>query len=71
MQTIVGPVVVTKEAALGSICGRLRRDLAAASPIEYAYHARKFEIRSRTQCLAGAMTACSSLDEFASALARQ
>jgi len=33
MQTIVGPVVVTKEGALGSICGRLRRALAAASPI--------------------------------------
>jgi hypothetical protein len=34
-----------------------------------AYYARKVEIRSRTKSLARAMVACSTVDEFASALA--
>ena len=74
MQTIVGPVVVTKEGGFGFDLWTSEEGLSPGFSyrcIEDAYHARKFEIRSRTQCLAGAMTACSTLDEFASALARR
>src|SRR6516164_261618 len=74
MQTIVGPVVVTKEGGFGFDLWTSEEGLSRGFSyrcIEDAYHARKFEIRSRTQCLAGAMTACSTLDEFASALARR
>ena len=38
--------------------------------IEDAHYARKVEIRSRTRSFAGPMVACSTLDEFASVLAK-
>src|SRR6516225_245009 len=69
-KTVVNSIFTLSEVD-SIICGRALSRGFSYRCIEDAYHARKFEIRSRTQCLAGAMTACSTLDEFASALARR
>ena len=72
MHTLVGPVVVTRDGGFGFDLWTPEEGLSRGFSyrrIEDAYYARKVEIRSRTKSLAPAMVACSTVDEFASALA--
>jgi hypothetical protein len=72
MHTVVGPVVVTGDGGFGFDLWTLEEGLSRGFSyrrIEDAYYARKVEIRSRTKSLARPMLACSTVDEFASALA--
>ncbi len=71
MQTVVGPVIVTREGGFGFDLWTPEERLSRGSfyrRIEDAHYARKFEIRSRTKDPAGPIMACGTLDEFASAL---
>ena len=72
MHTLVGPVVVTRDGGFGFDLWTPEEGLSRGFSyrrIEDAYYARKVQIRSRTESLAPAMVACSTVDEFASALA--
>ena len=72
MQTVVGPVVVTKEGGFGFDLWTSGEGLSRGFSyrrIEDAYYARKAEMRSRSKGPVAPMMACGTLDEFASALA--
>ena len=72
MHTVVGPIVVTREGGFGFDLWTPEEGLSRGfsyGRIEDAYYARKVEIRSRTKSPARAIVACSTVDEFASALA--
>ena len=72
MRTVVGPVVVTRDGGFGFDLWTPEEGLSRGFSyrrIEDAYYARKVEIRSRIRSLARPMVACSTVDEFASALA--
>ena len=72
MHTVVGPVVVTRDGGFGFDLWTPEEGLSRGFSyrrIEDAYYARKVEIRSRIRSLARPMVACSTLDEFSSALA--
>ncbi len=74
MQTIIGPVIATGEGGFAfdlwiSEVG-LSRGFSYCR-IEDAYYARKVEMRARARGLPDPMTACSTLDEFTSALAQR
>jgi hypothetical protein len=72
MHTVVGPVVVTRDGGFGFDLWTPEEGLSRGFSyrrIEDAYYARKLEIRSRIRSLARPMVACSTVDEFASALA--
>jgi len=70
MNAVVGPIV-TREGGYAfdswTPAGGLSRGYSYRR-IEDAHYARNVEIRSGTKGYAGAMLACSTVDEFASAL---
>jgi hypothetical protein len=72
MNAIVGPVIATREGGFDFDLWTPKDGLSRGFSyrrVEDAYYARKGEIRSRNMRLVGPMMACSTLDEFASALA--
>jgi hypothetical protein len=74
MQAVVGPVIVTGNGGFGFDLWTPAEGLSRGFSyhrIEDAYYARKVEIRSHTKNSAGPVMACSTLDEFTSALARR
>ena len=71
MQIVVGPVL-TRQGGYAFDCWTPEQGLSPGytyGRVEDAYYARKVEIRSRIRSLARPMVACSTVDEFASALA--
>jgi hypothetical protein len=73
MHTIVGPVTVTPNGGFGFDLWTPERGLGprfSYPRVEHAHYARKFEINSRIRNLTP-VTACSTIDQFASAVAAQ
>jgi hypothetical protein len=71
MHAVVGPVI-TREGGFAFDSWTAEKGLSRGfsySRVEDAYYARKAEIRSRVRRAGDQMLVCSTLDEFASALA--
>ena len=73
MHVVVGPIV-TRDGGYAFDSWTPDKGLSRGycyGRIEDAHYARKVEIRSRAGSFAGPMVACSTIDEFISALARR
>jgi hypothetical protein len=73
MHAVVGPIVI-REGGYAYDSWTPKEGLSRGYSyrrIEDAHYARRIEIRSRARGFAGRMIACSTVDEFTSALAEQ